>query len=41
MAHLIVKNRIKTVKELEGLDVNGYTFNKKISEANDLLFTIE
>lgn len=41
MAHLIVKNKIKTIKGLESLDVNGYKFNKKFSEPGNLMFTIE
>ncbi|MFT5265099.1 MAG: cytoplasmic iron level regulating protein YaaA (DUF328/UPF0246 family) [Polaribacter sp.] len=41
MAHLIVKNKIKTVKGLEALEVNGYRFNKKFSEEGDLMFTID
>ena len=41
MTNLIVKNRIKTVKGLESLEVNGYTYNKKFSEPENLMFTIE
>ena len=41
MAHLIVKNKIKNIKDLEGLDVNGYKYNKRFSEPDNLLFTIE
>ena len=41
MAHLIVKNKIKTVKELESLEVNGYCYNKKFSEPGNLMFTID
>jgi uncharacterized protein len=41
MAHLIVKNKIKTVKALESLDVNGYCYDKKLSEPQNLMFTLD
>ncbi len=41
MAHLVIKNRIKTVKPLQSLEVNGYRFNKALSEGANLVFTIE
>ncbi|MFK7809677.1 MAG: peroxide stress protein YaaA [Saprospiraceae bacterium] len=41
MAHLITKNKIKNLKDLEALDVNGYKFNKKFTEDGELMFTLE
>ena len=38
MAHLIVKNKIKNPKDLEILEVNGYVFNKRFSEPENLVF---
>ena len=41
MAHLVVKNKIKDMAGLKKLNVNGYTYNNKFSEPDNLLFTIE
>ena len=39
MARFIVKNKITNIEELIGFDLNGYHFNSRLSEANELTFT--
>ena len=39
MCNYIVRNQLKEVNDLKSFDVEGYRFNKKISSANDWVFT--
>ncbi len=39
MAHKIVKNKITTVNRLKRLSIDGYKFNKELSEEHRLVFT--
>lgn len=39
MAKLIVQNRMTTVENLKGLDVNGYVFNEDLSKEQHFCFT--
>ena len=39
MTRFIVKNRITNHKELIGFDLNGYTYNSRLSNSNEFTFT--
>lgn len=41
MSRQIVKNRITEAEHLKDLEVNGYLFNKELSNENHYIFTIE
>lgn len=38
LSHLIIKNKIKQVNDLYGLEVNGYVYDEKLSEEGELVF---
>jgi cytoplasmic iron level regulating protein YaaA (DUF328/UPF0246 family) len=41
MAAYIIKNKIKSVEEIKGFDVDGYSFNGEMTSGADWVFTRE
>ncbi len=39
MGNFIIKNKIDKAEDLKAFDMEGYAFNKKLSEKNELVFT--
>ena len=40
MSRLIIQNRVNTVEPLKAFDVDGYTYNEKLSDERNLVFTM-
>lgn len=39
MARFIIKNKLTSVEDLKAFDLQGYSFNPRLSEGNELVFT--